>query len=590
MPSRENTDPVLSAIDRGYAALLVTGNIHDFVVRGEEVAYWPQLIADEIHRRGYVVLRYSKSQGARVHGYAGSAPKEKESVDRALNAAGLRSLVNREGQHGPNEVRDFFRNASRLLQMSSDEKKAFALIVDYTEHLAPSVQSSAAAADEQTFVSETLHMLANAPALRKSGNRLICLAREGFQNTLLNDLFCVEVPFPSEAQIGGFLKLALGRRDSAGEPQYGLLADDLSDTDVARVTRGLRLREVEAILWEARAQGAPLSRGQVLDAKADAIRRASEGALAVMTTGLSLGEIIGLDVAKSVFMRMAEKLKAGDRSSPRAVLMAGPPGTAKSTFAPILASLCGFNIVELQNVKNMYVGESERRLRLSLSVVENLQPAILAIDEITETTPSRNAFNGDGGVSLDLLAQLFRFAARDELRGKVLLLAATNVPERLDPAWLDRFDIVPFLELGPHEISQLFPAFEKRARGASSLDPQAAELVEAADVLHRKGASPRKVLDVVNRALFLADGALSPEIVLAAARDYMGAANPIAVAYSSLVALSLTSFQSYLPWSFDPENYIYPWYLEGVVEKKTGVLNAEELRRKIDEYRKQAGF
>lgn len=64
----------------------------------------------------------------------------------------------------------------------------------------------------------------------------------------------------------------------------------------------------------------------------------------------------------------------------------------------------------------------------------------------------------------------------------------------------------------------------------------------------------------------------------------------MAVAYTSLVAISLTSFQSYLPWSLDPERYLYPWYLEGVVDKGSGQIDREGLHKRIQEYRKHTNL
>lgn len=588
---KRDSDPLLQAIAAGHSALLVTGNLFDVSLVDGGLCYRPALMAKRLENRGYLVIRYSKSQGGRIDNYSRLKPNEKQAIDSRLNALGLLSFLTREGQNTPEETRAFFRAIARLLQLPASESRPVAVIVDYTEHLAPAVATSAAAADEQTFASETLHLLANAPALRKSGNLLLCLVREGLQNSLLNDLHRVELPFPDEAQTRGFIDWALTQCEADGAARYAPLEPSFEASEFARLTRGLRLRDVEGMLREAKAAGRPLSRHRVLEAKAEAIRRTSEGTLSVISSPLSLDDLVGLEVVKQFFTLVSDKLKAGDPSSPRAILMVGPPGTAKSTGAGILASLCGFNLLKFHTVKNMYVGESERRLSLALSLVETLQPSILFLDEITETTPSRNQSFGDSGVSQDLLGQLFQFSARDELRGKVLLLAASNVPERLDPAWHDRFVIVPFLELLPDEICQLFPLFERRVTGQSSLDPKDSLLIEASDLLHRKGTSPRRVLDIVNQALLTSPtGPLQPAALLSAAQDYVGSANPMAVAYSSLVAVSLTSFRSYLPWSLDPKNYIYPWYLEGVVEKETGELDREELRKRIHTYRKEANL
>lgn len=586
-----DSDPILQALAAGHSALLVTGNLFDVSLVDDGLDYRPALIAERLEHRGYLVIRYSKSQGGRIHNYAGLKPNAKQAIDSRLNALGLLSFLTREGQNTPEEIRSFFRAVARLLQLPANENKPVAVIVDYTENLAPAVASSAAAADEQTVVAETLHLLANAPALRKSGNLLLCLVREGLQNSLLNDLQRVELPFPDEAQTRAFIDWALMQRETDEAACYASLEPSFEAPEFARLTRGLRLRDVEAMLREAKAERCALSRSRVLEAKVEAIRSTSEGTLSVMSSPLTLDDLVGLEVVKWFFGLVSGKLKAGDPSSPRAILMVGPPGTAKSTGAGILASLCGFNLLKFHAVKNMYVGESERRLRLALSLIETLQPSILFLDEITETTPSRNQSFGDSGVSQDLLGQLFQFSARDELRGKVLLLAASNVPERLDPAWHDRFVIVPFLELLPHEICRLFPLFERRVTGQSSLDPEDSLLIEASDLLHKKGVSPRKVVDIVNQALLIsAAGPLQSDAILMAAQDYVGSANPMAAAYSSLVAISLTSFRSYLPWSLDPKSYIYPWYLDGIVEKETGELDREALRKRILTYRKEANL
>lgn len=167
----EAKDPLLRAIAAGHAALLVTGNVHDFTLAGQEILYRPQLITDLLHEQGYTVIRYSRSLGGRIHNYSGLDPKEKQAIDSRLRAVGLLQLVNLEGQNGPEEIRNFFRTVARLLQLQAVEAKPVAVIIDYAEHLAPAVHTSAAAPDESTFVAESLHTLANAPALRKIADR-----------------------------------------------------------------------------------------------------------------------------------------------------------------------------------------------------------------------------------------------------------------------------------------------------------------------------------------------------------------------------------------------------------------------------------
>jgi len=249
--------------------------------------------------------------------------------------------------------------------------------------------------------------------------------------------------------------------------------------------------------------------------------------------------------------------------------------------------LAGFNIIRFENVKNKFIGESERRLRLALALAESLAPVILMIDEITEALPDRSTQAADGGVSQDLLAQLYDFSSRDDLRGRVLLIACTNLPGKLDVAWHDRFQIIPFLELVPEDMVKLFPLYDKRLNGRTSLNPEDELLVEASLILHQKGASPRKVLDIVNHALLYSNAKeLSSRDILTAARDYRGSASPERVAFTSLSAIALTSWQSVLPWSHTPKDYKYPWYLQDLVHRETGEVDKQKLKTKLEEYRR----
>lgn len=583
----EKCDSIIRAIGSGYRAIVAIGNIYDFILDNGTIVFLPYSIAEKLFEMGYVVLRYSRSTGAYIHRYSDMEPSRAREVDSRLRAVGIEIFIKRERDTTADEIQQFFRGVNRLLMTNANDKLCFALLVDYTEHLAPAVSTSAAASEEHTFVAESLHSLAMSPALHKSPNVLVCFTRDGFQNTLLNDLYRTEYRYPGENETKDFAELIAARNNREGENPYAPLEPHLNSEEFGRLTRGLRLRDIEALFREAKADNLPVNRDRILSAKAASVLSASEGTLEILNTFQTLDDIIGLEVVKAVFRQYAEKLRQGDPSSPRAVLMAGPPGTAKSTFAPILAHLAGFNIVQFKDIKNMYVGESERRLNLALSLVESLAPTILFIDEITEMTPSRHTRQEDGGVSQNILGKLFLFSAREDLRGRVLILAASNVAERLDVAWHNRFTIIPFLELVPEDLKKLFPAMERRITGQATLDPHSPLLAQAAMLLHQKGASPRQVFDIVNHALlFHTTGQITAEAVYRAVEEFTGVANPMAVAYTSLTAISLASFKTYYPWSLNPQTYLYPWYLEGIVDKNTGDIDREALRKRISEYKR----
>jgi len=583
-----NLDPVLKSAKSGYHAILATGNICDYMIDQDRIVFRPYYIAEQLYKSKYIVIRYSRSAGMFIHYYSSIEADRAKDLNSRLHAVGIEHLVNKERESTSDEINQFFRGITRLLMSNSNHEMKFAVLIDYAEHLAPAVNTSAAASDEQTYVAECLHTLAMSPALRKSENVLICFVRDGLQNILLNDFYRVDYLFPTETETESFAKVALDRKTNTGEPTYARLEENLTIEEFGRLTRGLRIRDLENIFREAKAENRNVIRDEILLAKAKSVLNASEGTLEIIQSKITIQDIVGLDVVKKVFEKFAESLKNGDAASPRAVCMVGPPGTAKSNFAPILAQMAGFNLVQFKNVKNMYVGESERRLRLALSLVESLAPTILFIDEITEMTPGRNKYGGDDGVSQDFLGQLFKFSAQEDLRGRVLILAASNVAEQLDFAWHDRFIFIPFLEMLPNDMCKLFPVIERRITGEETLHPNSDYIKKACLILHSKGASPRKFFDIIDHALlFSKDSGLTSSSILRAAEEYNGTVNPMSVGYTTMASIYLTTFVNYFPWYLDPKNYLYPSYLEDIVDKKSGEIDKIVLKKRMEEYKNQ---
>lgn len=226
-----------------------------------------------------------------------------------------------------------------------------------------------------------------------------------------------------------------------------------SDVDIptlAKLSRGLNLTQIAAIFKEAAANHQVVGKENIISEKERLIEQISENTLNVLPTELTFDDMAGLEVPKGVLKGFAEKLSVQDKSSPRAILLAGPSGTGKSTIVSAFANACGFNLVELSDqIKSMWVGESESRLNLALNLIEALSPVILFIDEIDQTFSNRSSSSLDGGVSSHYLKTLFKFAARDDLRGKICIVGCSNTPQLLDPAMINRFVTIPLLEASP---------------------------------------------------------------------------------------------------------------------------------------------
>ena len=119
---------------------------------------------------------------------------------------------------------------------------------------------------------------------------------------------------------------------------------------------------------------------------------------------------------------------------PRGLLLVGPPGTGKTLLARAIAQECGvnFTLVNGPEIVRKFYGESEALLREIFQSASDKQPSILFIDEIDAVAPKRDRVHGE--VEKRIVGQLLALMDGLKDRGKVIVLAATNMPNSLDPA------------------------------------------------------------------------------------------------------------------------------------------------------------
>lgn len=121
---------------------------------------------------------------------------------------------------------------------------------------------------------------------------------------------------------------------------------------------------------------------------------------------------------------------------PRGVLLYGPPGTGKTVIARAVAneSRATFTSVSGPEIIGKYYGESEERLRNVFEEAQKNAPAIIFIDEIDAIAPKREEMGGEKQVERRVVAQLLTLMDGLSARGQVIVIAATNIPNTLDPA------------------------------------------------------------------------------------------------------------------------------------------------------------
>jgi len=133
-------------------------------------------------------------------------------------------------------------------------------------------------------------------------------------------------------------------------------------------------------------------------------------------------------------MRHPELFEKVGIEAPKGVLLYGPPGTGKTLLAKAVAGETNANFTSISGPEIMgkYYGESEERIREIFKQAEENSPSIIFIDEIDSIAPKRDEVSGD--VEKRIVAQLLTLMDGIKSRGKVVVIAATNRPDSIDPA------------------------------------------------------------------------------------------------------------------------------------------------------------
>ncbi|HVY24460.1 MAG TPA: ATP-dependent zinc metalloprotease FtsH [Steroidobacteraceae bacterium] len=168
-------------------------------------------------------------------------------------------------------------------------------------------------------------------------------------------------------------------------------------------------------------------------------------------TGVHFDDVAGIDEAKDELMEVVDFLKSPDHYRklggriPKGVLIVGAPGTGKTLLAKAVAGEAGVPFLSISGSEfvEMFVGVGAARVRDLFEQAQQLAPCIIFIDELDALGKAR----GIGGITANdereqtlnqLLVQMDGF----DTRNGVIIMAATNRPEILDPALLrpGRFD------------------------------------------------------------------------------------------------------------------------------------------------------
>jgi transitional endoplasmic reticulum ATPase len=186
---------------------------------------------------------------------------------------------------------------------------------------------------------------------------------------------------------------------------------------------------------------------------------------------------------------------------PKGLLLYGPPGTGKTLLAKAAANESEANFISVKGPEllNKFVGESEKAIREIFRKARQASPCIIFFDEIDSVAPIRGSSSGDSNVTERVISQfLTEMDGLEELRN-VVIIAATNRPDIVDPALLrpgrfDRMLLVPPPDLEARK--QIFRIHTKKTPMAEDVKP---------DELARKteGYTGADIASICNTAVML---------------------------------------------------------------------------------------
>lgn len=302
--------------------------------------------------------------------------------------------------------------------------------------------------------------------------------------------------------------------------------DEQSRENIINACRGMTDQQiVDRIALALRKHGGfgPKATKTILDEKASIIK--SSGLLEYCEPPIGGLSIIGgynnlkshIKLDKPCFDKRAIEFGI---DPPKGILLVGVPGCGKTLLATAIASEFGFPLVSLDvgNLMGSLVGESERRLRESLKLIEGISPVVLMIDEI-EKGFGGQAGDLDGGTSKRVFGTFLQWL--NNRQSLVYVVATANQVRSLPPEFLrtGRFDAIFGLALpNDAEREEIFKIhITKRKRDVGNYSIKAlADLTEK-----YTGSDIEQVVKLAIKMAFFDKTELSQEHLMNAAKQIL---------------------------------------------------------------------
>src|SRR5438094_3229990 len=412
------------------AAFVLHGNTYDLFRTGGDdpppYGVLAEFLAQQLFGRWSIVLHYDIGRGLRA--FAGSDEKRlKDMVALANKKVGDLSALTKDP--GPTfGVLD--RCVRRNIMAAEDDRLSLAVIIDQASYVFPSGEPGRLSLQASSEL-VTLLNWAMSPHVKRLNMAFVLVDEKlaDVSDRLAGNphVATIEVPLPDEKARETFIRASVGAAPSTNLADFS----DFDAAQLAKVTAGISLTDVNVLIQSARERDKRLDAGVFRSLKKRLLERQCRGLLEFIEPKWTLDTVVGHEAAKARLREDAALLKRGALDSlPMGYLLCGPVGTGKSFLAQCVSGEIGVPCVVLKNFRSKYVGETEGNLERVLSVLRAMGPVVVVVDEADAALGSREQ-EGDSGTSSRVFGMIAAQMGDSRYRGRIIWMLLTARPDLL---------------------------------------------------------------------------------------------------------------------------------------------------------------
>lgn len=526
------------------STFILHGNIFDPVlVVDDKAKHFAQLsgfLAEQLFGTWDIVFHYDLAGGLRcLAGRDGG--RLREMVARANKEYGDFQAIPRD----PARTLLFLdRVVQKNLMAKEEDRLSIAFVLDHASYLVPRGEPGHLNLSASTNL-VTLINWSTSPYVKRLNMAVVLvdprLATVSERLSGNSHVATLAVELPNENQ----------RRVFIENVSKNLKLDSFSDysvTELAQLTAGIALADLETMVRSAKRAGRRLDAELFRALKKRLLERQCEGFLEFIEPKWSLDMVVGHEAAKARLVDDADLLAKGRLEIlPMGYLLCGPVGTGKSFLAQCASGSLGVPCVMLKNFRSKYVGETEGNLEKVLSVLRAMGPVVVIVDEADAMLGDRDQ-GGDSGTSSRVFAMIAAQMGNTQYRGKILWMLLTCRPDLL-PIDLKRqgraeVHIPMFYPMEASEIRDLFVVLAKKM--GATLDP--ADVPAIPHVGDLSGADIEGIVGRAQRAALLAgEDSITAEILKQAVDQFMPSTQSLERKLQEIAAIIECTDRSFLP-------------------------------------------